>query len=299
MLITKGFGRIAFADFDVSFRHALRGIHGPAEDRRLLMFLAAYLRTDLARYFMFHTSSNWGVYRPEVHVQEFLRLPLPLPDRFDDPQRPQEIVDHVAEVLELASEQSASSFIERDFAVASASAEVEPLIEEYFDIQPLDKHLIADTINIVVPSVQPTPKRMPVPTLQISTDEQCRVYTERVCATLNGWATSREFKVRGSSLVSGALGLGAVLLEKCRRSEAGEPTAHIGTDLLQVLDRIRNATSTHQGSVNPARGLMLFDENKLYIVKSPAQIHWTRTAALNDADTLATTLLMHGPRAIE
>jgi hypothetical protein len=53
VLITKGFKRIAFADFDVSFQHALRGIHGPAEHRNLLIFLAAYprlLRNKTSRY---------------------------------------------------------------------------------------------------------------------------------------------------------------------------------------------------------------------------------------------------------
>ena len=72
------------------------------------MFLTAYLRTDLARYFMFHTSSNWGVYRPEVHVEEILRLPLPLPDQLDDPQRGQQIVDEVAQILDVTCKQSAS-----------------------------------------------------------------------------------------------------------------------------------------------------------------------------------------------
>ena len=33
VLVTKGFTGTAFADFDVSFRHALRGISGPQEDR--------------------------------------------------------------------------------------------------------------------------------------------------------------------------------------------------------------------------------------------------------------------------
>ena len=73
----KGLKRSAFADFDVAFRHALRGIHGPDEDRELLVFLAAYLQTALARFFLFHTSSNWGVSRAEVHVEELLRLPFP------------------------------------------------------------------------------------------------------------------------------------------------------------------------------------------------------------------------------
>ncbi len=55
VLLTKGFKRVAFADFSVAFRHAVRGIHGPAKDRELLMFLAAYLRSDLAQYYLFHT----------------------------------------------------------------------------------------------------------------------------------------------------------------------------------------------------------------------------------------------------
>jgi hypothetical protein len=66
--VAEGYTSIAYADFDVSFQHALRGVHGPANDRDLLIFLAAYLRTPLARYFLFHTSSNSGVSRQKVHV---------------------------------------------------------------------------------------------------------------------------------------------------------------------------------------------------------------------------------------
>ena len=296
VLITKGFRRIAFANFDVSFQSAVRGIHGPVEDRKLLMFLAAYLRTDLARYFTFHTSSNWGVYRPEVHVEEFLRLPLPLPDQLDDSQRGQQIVDEVARILDVISMQSTSNFLRRRNAIQSASVEIEPLIDEYFDIQPLERLLIADTINVIVPSVQPTLNRMPVPTLRTCTREQCTVYTEQVCSILNKWARSSEYIVRGNSKVSSTLGVGVVMLEKCRQSSVSETTPQIENDLLQVLQKIRNTIPTHQGAINPIRSVMLFDENRLYILKSAAQFHWTKTAALNDADTLAATLLTHTPR---
>jgi predicted GH43/DUF377 family glycosyl hydrolase len=96
VLITKGFNRIAFANFDVSFRHALRGIHGPQDQSDLLAFLAAYLRTSLARYFMFHTSASWGMYRPEGHVEEVLRLPMPFPEQLRDGKRARAIVGQVA-----------------------------------------------------------------------------------------------------------------------------------------------------------------------------------------------------------
>src|SRR5262249_10487314 len=46
VLVTKGL-RATYCYFSVVFRHALQGIHGPEEDRELLQFLAAYLRSPL------------------------------------------------------------------------------------------------------------------------------------------------------------------------------------------------------------------------------------------------------------
>ena len=32
MLVTEGFSKVAFANFDIAYRHGIRGIHGPVED---------------------------------------------------------------------------------------------------------------------------------------------------------------------------------------------------------------------------------------------------------------------------
>jgi len=52
VLVAKGFSSIAYADFHVSFRHALRGITGPRKDRDLFVFLAAYLRSPTCEIFL-------------------------------------------------------------------------------------------------------------------------------------------------------------------------------------------------------------------------------------------------------
>ena len=294
VLITQGFRRVAFADFDVSFRHAVRGIHGPVGDRKLLIFLAAYLRTDVARYFLFHTSSNWGVYRPKVHVEEILRLPLPLPDQLDDRERGQQIVDEVARIVDGACAHAGTHILDREGAIDKASSEIERLIEEYFDIHELEKCLIEDTIKVIVPSVHPTENRMPIPTLRISTPEQCAAYTERLCSTLNGWAEASEYGVRGNWIVSEKLGVGSVMLEMCSRSRGSKIVAGIEGGVLEIVQRIREAISDSQGSIRPLRGLGVFDGNSLYMVKSAAHVWWTDTAALNDADALAGNLLSRG-----
>src|SRR5262249_15284014 len=153
----------AYSDFDVSFQHAVRGIHGPDSHRNLLIFLAAYLRTPLAKFFMFHTSSSWGMYRPEGHVEEILRLPLPLPEQLLNPQRACAIVDEVARIVMFHAQETDSNLMRRASAVEEASDKIRPLVHEYFDLHPLDELLIDDTLNVVIPSIQPTQARMPVP----------------------------------------------------------------------------------------------------------------------------------------
>ncbi len=291
VLITKGFKRIAYADFDVSFRHAVRGVHGPAEDRVLLMFLACYLRTDLARYFGFHTSSNWGVYRPEVHVNEVMRLPLPLPDQLDDPQMGWRIVEEVSDILQAAYGDAESGFLNRANAIAAASERIEPLVHEYFGVHPSEELLIADTVGIVARSAQPRPEQRAVPGLVTGTKEAGDAYKERLCATLNQWAGSSGYAVRGSCTISGSLGVGVALLEKVGEGDASGSPPGVGEDLLRVLRRIRDAVAVEGGKWSSLREVMLFEANRLYVLKPAARIHWTETAALNDADALAGTLL--------
>lgn len=292
VLVAKGFTSTAFADFDVSFQDAVRGIHGPAEDRELLVFLAAYLRTPLARYFLFHTSSNWGVSRQEVHVEEMLRLPFPLPEQQPDPKRSKQIVSTVAKIVDDAAHEAAADFVDRAGIVHDATRKIEPLIEEYFDVLPMEKSLIEDTVNVIIGSARPTRARPLVPTLKSATKAQQTAYRDRVCEMLNGWAKGGTFAVRGQVQASEYLGMGIVTLEKVERARVAEPVSETGTDLLHVLDSVRKAIPRKHATLDVVRGVMVFDHNRLYMVKPIGQRFWTQTAAMNDADEIAGTILM-------
>ena len=207
VLVTKGLKRSAFADFDVAFRHALRGIHGPDEDRELLLFLAAYLQTALARFFLFHTSSNWGVSRAEVHVEELLRLPFPLPDQGHNPKRCHSIVREVAQVVTEAANRAKEAVIGRDEIIAQAVTATEKLVEEYFDVDDIERMLIADTDTIIIPSVRPTRARSTCPPSKPTNHEHRAAYTQLLCETLNGWANT-EYQVHGQTV------------GECRKSES-------------------------------------------------------------------------------
>ena len=293
VLITKGFKRIAYADFDVSFQHALRGIHGPKRDRNLLLFLTAYLRSDLAQYFAFHTSANRSMFHEEVHVNELLRLPFPMPSQQPNGERCEALVNEVAQNVEDALKQTRDNFITRGNAIQAATNTIAPLVDEYFDIQPSERILIEDTINILMPSKQPSQGTMPVPTVTESQDDHRTAFVKRVCDTLNMWTKNGQYTVRGDTIGSAKLGIGIARFEKIERSDSKYPIERVGLELLDAFDRVRSAIPSSHRTLDPTRELMVFDKNSLYVVKPIGQRYWSQTAALNDADEIAGTILMH------
>ena len=270
VLITHGFNKAAYADFDVSFRHAIRGISGPREDRNLLIFLAAYLRSALAQYFLFHTASTWGVSRKDVRVEELLRLPFPLPESLDDPERAREIIKKVANLVTSAASAAQEPLADREMLVEDAASTIEPLIFEYFDILPAEKVLIKDTLDIVIPSFRPSQQRQSVPTINRSTPQFQDAYKERLCATLNGWSKRSAYRVRGFVKSSGNLGIGMVVLEKVHREDR-QDSAENASDVLLALKQLREAVSTELNAFELNRSVKVFQGNRLYIVKPLGQ----------------------------
>ena len=292
VLVAKGFTRVAFADFDVSFRHALRGINGPKGDRDLLIFLAAYLRSALARYFLFQTSSNWGVSRQEVHVEELLRLPFPLPDMMPTPKRAWEIVKEVSQIVTSAAAKAGEPLANRQDIVQGASRSIETFIDEYFDILRAEKTLVDDTVRVVIPSVRPSRASSIIPTITPSTQKQQDQYVQCLCDTLNAWAKSRSVTVQGQATGSSTLGIGVAVLRKNPADEIALGRPDDLGDLLAALEHLRQITSQKLNTLELIRGAKIFDRDRLYLVKPIGQRFWTETAALNDADEIAGTILM-------
>lgn len=290
VIVTRGFSRCAYADFDVAFRSSIRGIHGPKHDAQLLAFLAAYLKAPIAKYFLFHTS-NWGLSRAEVQDNELLRLPFPLPRNHNNPKDAEKIVSRVAEIVGAASK-SVKHSSEQKAAVANAMAQIEPLIDEYFDILPMERDLINDTINVSIPSTRPTRARPAVPTVMNSSAEQRKQYIVRVCEMLNRWSRRGPSGVRGQAVASEKLGVGLAVLEKVDRARLDAPMEQLEGSLTESLARLQKLVSRKQAALDFVRGVKVFDGNRLYVVKPLAQRNWTLTAAMNDADEIVGTILM-------
>lgn len=282
--------RAAYCDFPVIFRHALQGIHGPIEDRALLQLLAAYLCSPLARFFLFHTTSSWGVGRAKVHLKELLSLPFPLPEDTQDPKGARQIVARVGALMDSAMKRASQPMTDRRGLVREAKYEIVPLIYEYFDVDDTERAAIEDTNDVVIPSTRPTSSVSNLVTLKHPTDADRALYMETLVSTLNHWARGGPQRVSGRSMTAVWSGIGAVELRRSGSKESPQPAGD-DAEFLATLERLWGAYRDLLGSVELLRGLKVFDQDTLYLFKPLQMRFWTRTAALNDADSIAATIL--------
>ena len=152
-----------------------------------------------------------------------------------------------------ATAEASGAILGRDNIVARAQAKAESLLEEYFDINEIERILIDDTNAVIIPSVRPTRVRTEVPTILPAREGDYANYITLLCNTLNGWA-SPHYEVKGRAVSDGKLGVGMVVLEKIRR---GGESGHLNgatNDALAHLQRLQKGAAKGRDTVELVRG---------------------------------------------
>jgi hypothetical protein len=116
-------------------------------------------------------------------------------------------------------------------------------------------------------------------------------YAELLCQTINRWARRSQYSLTPSIRLAKREGLALLTLTKttehalllsCPEEQDISPTFRT------LLVRIAKASvETRPGGLTYLRGYAHFEENRVHILKPLTRRHWTKTAALNDADELA------------
>jgi len=318
VLFSHGFDKVSFCDFDVLFQHSLRSIKGAQEDSDLLMFLAAYLRSSLARYFLFHTTASWGTERDKVHFGEVLNTPFPLPGNDFISADADQIVKQVAHKLNALSEKLKASLDrintkakeyslvtedkkdikkkwkkERKRHVDATQDEINLLIFQYFGLSMQEIALIEDTINIFEPSSTP-PNRRNKKLMTLNPMEKAGVapyaekglgaYADTLTMTLDAWAEAEEspYRVCAEGGADSDVGLAMVTVYLSQK-EAPYRDKTLAKDLSNALKAYNERISNRHGALTYERDILFFQGKTIHIVRPNILLNWTRTAALNDA----------------
>ena len=322
VLVSKGFTKVSYCGFDVLFKDSLSAINGPEKDANILMFLAAYLRSNLAKYFLFNTSANWGSEREQIHLNELLRIPFPLPDNefvspdaeeivkqvvgefnklSNDLSELQKDVNYVAQFQDLFEEdtEEAEKAIKKQWLqkrgdqINTLQNTLEPLIYRYFGLTDQEIALVEDTNNIFIPSSTPTAwlssntvtlDRVEKTKVEPYAGNGLKVYADTLTATLNTWAKAEgsSYCVRAEGGTDGQTGL-AMVTVILSNTEASFKKKTLSRRLADIIEKLQEQVSEESGILRYERDLFIFQGEKIYIIRPNILYNWTRTAALNDA----------------
>ena len=299
VLVSRVFGKAAFCDFSVIFEHSIQSVAAKrASDGDLLRFFAAVVTHPLAAYFLFHSSANWGTERDVVYQNELLRLPFPLPANCRDQARAERIVADVAKRVRETQKRIAKSplnLTEREHEVAAAKREIEPWVFEYFGVTATERILIEDTVKLFIPSSTPGTLDGEIPTLDDSSEKERTEYANQLCQTINTWGRGKGKLLSARGRIAEKIGLSLLVLTK-GKTKTGYTEAAAPDEVAKAIAGIEKAITIEHRKLAYARGFTLFERDRAYVLKPLARRHWTRTAALNDADAMFAAMLEPAPR---
>lgn len=290
ILFTHGGQKIGFAKFDCTFEHSVRGLHaGKAESDQLRLVTCA-LSSSLATYFFFHTSASWAIERPKIHVDDYRSFPVPLSDDLEKARIMREVVEFHRE-LEMAAEEDSDKLEE---IVAMRKNDLDGLINAYYDLDSWEEALVQDTVQVLVPSANPSRSSRNIPVLKPASREERQLYIETLLGAFGKWANDGAGQVSSRVLIGKSSGLGIVslFLGDAPQDLHGEGTAPWDLDL--VLRRIAELLPERSRGSHLMRNIKIFDKKSLHIIKPLSRRYWMRSTALNDADEIAAAILSGG-----
>jgi hypothetical protein len=287
--VERAIGRVraAFSEQDVVFRSSLQSITVPPNQKRKAKVLTAILNSSLAAWFYFHDTSYLGADRAKVPQGELLKLPFDDPENMPDPEKAFKAEKKLVALIDselattkklLASQHNVLSVIDR-------------LVFQYYGLDDGDVAIIEDTIDHIVPAMQPR-RNAGLQSIWAQTNSSQRAdYAEMLCNAL-----SPHFCVPvNASLV--ALSSDVAVLKLTIGDQVAPYDEDIRGDFDDFLGSIAaNLPIDLPGNVQLIPDLRLVVDRDMYLVKPTALRHWLRSTALADAEQIAAELVAAAAR---
>ncbi|MEW8026296.1 MAG: N-6 DNA methylase [Candidatus Thiodiazotropha sp.] len=285
---SQGRLRASYCTQDLTFRHSIQGISFDRNDAKLAKFLTVLLNSSLIAWFLFHHSSNTGMERDKVHQEQLLEIPFPLPDQISGNSHATKALDEAVRLMDRL-------ISKKDELLKSAHAEflpdIDKIVYQYFGLHENQILLIEDSLNHIIPSMQPRAHSKTMPSLwKDTTESDWKNYAYHLSSGLSNWINKpyrATTDLTGSS--SDLVVLGVRLTDN--------PDAHTFSnnreaDIDQILPLIwKSMPEQLPGNFQLIPDLRIFIDDVLYLVKPRKRRFWLGSTALADADAIAADLL--------
>ena len=279
--------RAAYVEDPMTFRHIIQAVTVPPEDARRGMLLAGLLNSSLMLWFAFHGTSSFGSERPEVQQEELLHLPFPVPDDMPDRERSRSAADALVAMVEQRVRSTGPPF-DLEANERHVLEEIDGLAHEFFCLSNEERILVQDTVEQVIPAVQPHRGGFPA-IWNAATASDRREYARTLIDNLADWfegdgsigtrlvARNDDLAILRLSLQDGPAGF----------DYAEEDDGSVAAALSRLVEHVRQPLSGNFQSVPDFR---VFIDRDLFLVKPIGKRFWLRSTALADANAIVLDL---------
>ena len=270
--------RAAFSSEDIVYTKSYSGI--PVTSELKAHYLNAVLNSSVTSYFLFMTASSWGVERKKIMTQDLSRMPIPTIT-----SKNSNLVNQIIDIEgELCKSHGSSSEVELKLTL-------DQLVFHLYELDETERILVEDTNKITIDFYMNREQSLAL--IRTRYDELTRYATQLIGVIQPFLQTLNERKIVAEVIDVGKAPLQVVKFSIVPVSNQQPIVQTIsGQQLEAVLKGIAEQLPQQIADrIYTRRDLRIYVGKDIYIVKPAKCIYWTRSAGLNDADTILSEYL--------
>lgn len=293
VLISRGIAtsrmrlQATYVESSCAFQDILQAVTIPDGFKKEGKILAALLNSRVAIWFAFHGTSSFGLERPEVKQAELLRLPFPKLEELPERSRAEKAAKELVQLVDDCARKSAD-LLSNDPDNQFLLSEIDRLSYEYFCLSANEIAIIEDTVEMILPAIQPSRTRYPE-LWKCSTFAKRQLYAQTLSDNLQDWLEGDyviNVRLEAQSTDLAILKLSLVMSDK-KHSYQENNDMDIHAALAKVSAHIQRPIG---GNFQLMPDFRIFIGNDLYLIKPMQNRFWLRSAALADASAIATDI---------
>jgi len=270
----------SFLDYNCSYYKGIVGIHH--NDINVLKAITLYMNSIITKYFMFISSSSWGIERDVIKANELFLLP----SFFNNTK----CIEELSILYDEIKKQ-----IESNYPLQSNIIEIEKKIDnKILDVLELslnEKIYIYDIINYTIDLFYKGSNSISIEPIKVNTTE----YSKKLSKELNETFKDSELQVVQTvyeNLNYSPLCL--VVVQFLDKDNKTDSINIIDTDIefKQILSKLNKYTiDKYSKGIYVQKNLTYYDDDKIYIVKPNQKRFWNLSSAIEDAQNITLEIM--------
>ena len=279
--------RATYLEAPLTFQDIIQALVVPRGEERRAKLLTALLNSRLIAWFAFHGTASFGSERSEVKQAELLTLPFPSPDDMPQRERSESAGNALVALVDRMSESADEPFDLRGNERTTIDR-IDHLTCEFFCLSDEEVILVDDTVERMIPSIQPHRNRYP-DIWEPADREDRQFYAEVLIRSMAEWfdpdsTIGIRLEARNDDLAVLRL---TVEDDRKKVGYTEKSNGSVGAVLARLSEHVHQPLP---GNFQLMPDFRIFAGNHLYLVKPARRRFWLRSAALADADAIALDL---------